>query len=104
MWVQVRPFLDIYIYIYIHKYKVNESISYVAMHPQGKGWFGEDGRIVALPDPVKDTPTRPRVIPNEERDAELQTVFRKVSSVCGKAILYVLYFVDINHVQGCRLH
>eukprot|EP00057_Strongylocentrotus_purpuratus_P019272 XP_011673746.1 PREDICTED: coiled-coil and C2 domain-containing protein 2A [Strongylocentrotus purpuratus] len=44
---------------------------------KGKGWFGEDGRIVALPDPVKDTPTRPRVIPNEERDAELQTVFRK---------------------------
>ncbi|XP_041483934.1 coiled-coil and C2 domain-containing protein 2A-like isoform X2 [Lytechinus variegatus] len=44
---------------------------------KGKGWFGEDGRIIALPDPVKDTPTRPRVVANEEREPELQTVFRK---------------------------
>ncbi|XP_071499381.1 coiled-coil and C2 domain-containing protein 2A-like [Diadema antillarum] len=44
---------------------------------KGKGWFGEDGRILALPDPVKQTPTRPRIIPNEEREPELQTIFRK---------------------------
>ncbi|KAL3869795.1 hypothetical protein ACJMK2_042432 [Sinanodonta woodiana] len=39
-----------------------------------KKWFGEDGRILALPDPLRGTPSRPPV--PEEPEPHLETVFR----------------------------
>ena len=42
---------------------------------QGRGWFGEDGMIIALPDPLKDIPSRPPVA--EEPEPALETFFHK---------------------------
>ncbi|XP_051232359.1 coiled-coil and C2 domain-containing protein 2A isoform X2 [Dicentrarchus labrax] len=45
---------------------------------EGKKWFGDDGRIMALPDPIKESSTRPPLFHMEEDlDAALQTVYRK---------------------------
>ncbi|NXY88611.1 C2D2A protein, partial [Alcedo cyanopectus] len=45
---------------------------------QGKKWFGEDGKILALPNPIKPSPTRPPIFSLEEGIApELETVYRK---------------------------
>ncbi|XP_010162789.1 coiled-coil and C2 domain-containing protein 2A, partial [Antrostomus carolinensis] len=45
---------------------------------QGKGWFGDDGKILALPNPIKQSSTRPPIWSFEEGIApELETVYRK---------------------------
>ncbi|XP_074721900.1 coiled-coil and C2 domain-containing protein 2A isoform X6 [Strix uralensis] len=45
---------------------------------QGKEWFGDDGKILALPNPIKQSSTRPPVFSLEEGIApELETVYRK---------------------------
>ncbi|XP_039985612.1 coiled-coil and C2 domain-containing protein 2A isoform X2 [Xiphias gladius] len=45
---------------------------------EGKEWFGDDGRIMALPDPIKESSTRPPLFHMEEvLDPALQTVYRK---------------------------
>ncbi|XP_029939889.1 coiled-coil and C2 domain-containing protein 2A isoform X2 [Salarias fasciatus] len=45
---------------------------------EGKKWFGDDGRILALPDPIKESSTRPPLFQFEEDlDLALQTVHRK---------------------------
>uniref|UniRef100_W5JZZ7 Coiled-coil and C2 domain containing 2A n=1 Tax=Astyanax mexicanus TaxID=7994 RepID=W5JZZ7_ASTMX len=45
---------------------------------QGKKWFGDDGRILALPDPIKESSSRPPLYHlEEELDPALQTVYRK---------------------------
>ncbi|XP_034566120.1 coiled-coil and C2 domain-containing protein 2A isoform X2 [Notolabrus celidotus] len=45
---------------------------------EGKKWFGDDGRIVALPDPIKESSTRPPLFQMEEDlDPALHTVYRK---------------------------
>ncbi|XP_042339465.1 coiled-coil and C2 domain-containing protein 2A isoform X2 [Plectropomus leopardus] len=45
---------------------------------EGKKWFGDDGRILALPDPIKESSTRPPLFHMEEDlDPTLQTVYRK---------------------------
>ncbi|NXC20333.1 C2D2A protein, partial [Corythaeola cristata] len=45
---------------------------------QGKEWFGDDGKILALPNPIKQSFTRPPVFSLEEGIApELETVYRK---------------------------
>ncbi|XP_060885463.1 coiled-coil and C2 domain-containing protein 2A isoform X1 [Labrus mixtus] len=45
---------------------------------EGKKWFGDDGRIMALPDPIKESSTRPPLFHMEEAlDPALQTVYRK---------------------------
>uniref|UniRef100_A0A8C3YRA8 Coiled-coil and C2 domain containing 2A n=2 Tax=Catagonus wagneri TaxID=51154 RepID=A0A8C3YRA8_9CETA len=41
-------------------------------------WFGDDGRILALPNPIKPFPSRPPVSPQEQDiKAELETLYRK---------------------------
>lgn len=46
---------------------------------KGKRWFGDDGRIMALPNPIKESSTRPPLFHMEEDvDPALQTVYRKV--------------------------
>ncbi|XP_057282602.1 coiled-coil and C2 domain-containing protein 2A isoform X5 [Pezoporus wallicus] len=45
---------------------------------QGKGWFGDDGKILALPNPIKQSSTRPPIFSLEEGIApELETVYVK---------------------------
>ncbi|XP_073331790.1 coiled-coil and C2 domain-containing protein 2A [Pagrus major] len=45
---------------------------------EGKKWFGDDGRIMALPDPIKESSTRPPLFHMEEAlDPALHTVYRK---------------------------
>ncbi|XP_061540786.1 coiled-coil and C2 domain-containing protein 2A isoform X3 [Phycodurus eques] len=45
---------------------------------EGAKWFGDDGRIIALPDPVKESSTRPPLFHMEDDlDPALQTVYRK---------------------------
>uniref|UniRef100_A0A3Q3GAB6 Coiled-coil and C2 domain containing 2A n=1 Tax=Labrus bergylta TaxID=56723 RepID=A0A3Q3GAB6_9LABR len=42
---------------------------------EGKKWFGDDGRIMALPDPIKESSTRPPLFNMEDDlDPALQTV------------------------------
>lgn len=43
---------------------------------QAKRWFGEDGELIMLPDPLRPTPSRPPM--PEEMEPYLETVFRKV--------------------------
>lgn len=46
---------------------------------KGKKWFGTDGRIIALPDPIKESSTRHPLFHMEaDLDPALQTVYRKV--------------------------
>ncbi|XP_049575241.1 coiled-coil and C2 domain-containing protein 2A isoform X4 [Syngnathus scovelli] len=45
---------------------------------EGGKWFGDDGRIIALPDPIKESSTRPPLFDMEDDlDPGLQTVYRK---------------------------
>nr|XP_032806201.1 coiled-coil and C2 domain-containing protein 2A isoform X2 [Petromyzon marinus] len=45
--------------------------------PGGKDWFGDDGRVLALPDPLKPEATRPLDTEWEARDQGLELVFQK---------------------------
>ncbi|XP_051947556.1 coiled-coil and C2 domain-containing protein 2A [Xyrauchen texanus] len=45
---------------------------------EGRKWFGDDGRIMALPDPIKESSSRPPLFYlEEELDPALHTVYRK---------------------------
>ncbi|KAK7128409.1 hypothetical protein R3I94_016853 [Phoxinus phoxinus] len=45
---------------------------------EGRKWFGDDGRIMALPDPIKESSSRPPLFHLEdELDPTLQTAYRK---------------------------
>ncbi|XP_072192198.1 coiled-coil and C2 domain-containing protein 2A isoform X2 [Excalfactoria chinensis] len=45
---------------------------------KGREWFGDDGRVLALPNPIKQSSTRPPVFSLEEGIApELETIYRK---------------------------
>uniref|UniRef100_A0A671WJU5 Coiled-coil and C2 domain containing 2A n=1 Tax=Sparus aurata TaxID=8175 RepID=A0A671WJU5_SPAAU len=61
---------------------------------EGKKWFGDDGRIMALPDPIKESSTRPPLFQMEEDvDPALHTVYRK--AVKSKyAYLYIAGSAD----------
>uniref|UniRef100_A0A9J8A2J0 DUF5523 domain-containing protein n=1 Tax=Cyprinus carpio carpio TaxID=630221 RepID=A0A9J8A2J0_CYPCA len=46
---------------------------------EGRKWFGDDGRIIALPEPIKESSSRPPLfILEDELDPALQTAYRKV--------------------------
>ncbi|KAM4629790.1 coiled-coil and C2 domain-containing protein 2A [Polymixia lowei] len=58
----------------------NENIleNRILKQEEGKKWFGDDGRIMALPDPIKESSVRPPLFPMEEDlDPALHTVYRK---------------------------
>ncbi|XP_071395156.1 coiled-coil and C2 domain-containing protein 2A [Centroberyx affinis] len=58
----------------------NENIleNRILKQEEGKKWFGDDGRITALPDPIKESSTRPPLFHMEEDlDPALHTVYRK---------------------------
>ncbi|XP_071964631.1 coiled-coil and C2 domain-containing protein 2A-like isoform X2 [Antedon mediterranea] len=43
---------------------------------KGKNWFGDDGRIKALPNPIKTIPSRPRILTSEDIEVDLKTVYK----------------------------
>ncbi|XP_060793645.1 coiled-coil and C2 domain-containing protein 2A isoform X1 [Neoarius graeffei] len=50
----------------------------IVKQDQGMKWFGDDGRIMALPDPIKESSSRPPLFHlEEELDPALQIVYRK---------------------------
>ncbi|NXP19100.1 C2D2A protein, partial [Scytalopus superciliaris] len=71
---------------------------------QGKEWFGEDGKILALPNPIKQSSTRPPIFSLEEGIApELETVYRKAIKMTsanqyfvGPGDLQALFQLDID--------
>ncbi|KAF7652982.1 hypothetical protein LDENG_00089110 [Lucifuga dentata] len=64
---------------------------------EGKKWFGDDGRIMALPDPIKESSTRPPLFHVEEDlDPALQTVYRKAV----KSKYANLYIAGIGEPEG----
>ncbi|XP_039607444.1 coiled-coil and C2 domain-containing protein 2A isoform X1 [Polypterus senegalus] len=47
---------------------------------EGKKWFGDDGRVMALPNPIKEYSTRPSVFSTfQDLDPTLETVYRKAT-------------------------
>uniref|UniRef100_A0A3P9CZ90 Coiled-coil and C2 domain containing 2A n=1 Tax=Maylandia zebra TaxID=106582 RepID=A0A3P9CZ90_9CICH len=56
----------------------NENILENRILKMEEKWFGDDGRIIALPNPIKESSTRPPLFHMEEAlDPALQTVYRK---------------------------
>ncbi|XP_069488037.1 coiled-coil and C2 domain-containing protein 2A isoform X2 [Ambystoma mexicanum] len=50
----------------------------ILQQEKGKKWFGVDGKIIALDDPIKKTFTRPPIVSNQERiDPALEIQYRK---------------------------
>lgn len=48
--------------------------------PQDRRWFGDDGRILALPNPIRPSPSRPPALTQEQDiHAELETLYKKVN-------------------------
>ncbi|CAM4682986.1 unnamed protein product [Leuciscus chuanchicus] len=63
-----------------HVCLTNQNILENRILKQGEGrkWFGDDGRILALPDPIKESSSRPPLFHLEdELDPALQTAYRK---------------------------
>lgn len=59
------------------EYKDTQSFS--LLDPQERKWFGDDGRILALPSPIKSFPSRPSLSTQERSPkAELETLYKKV--------------------------
>ncbi|XP_070118751.1 coiled-coil and C2 domain-containing protein 2A isoform X3 [Equus caballus] len=60
--------------------RTNQNImeNRLLMQEPGRRWFGDDGRILALPNPIKPFPSRPLVL-SQEQDikAELETLYKK---------------------------
>ena len=50
---------------------------YLLHDRQSAEWFGEDGNLLALPDPMNDSVLRP-VIPEQITEPALQTEFKQV--------------------------
>ncbi|KFO95909.1 Coiled-coil and C2 domain-containing protein 2A, partial [Calypte anna] len=64
---------------------------------RGKEWFGDDGKILALPNPIKQSPTRPPILSLEEGIApELETVYTKAI----KTTVANQYLVGPGESQG----
>ena len=53
--------------------------SFSLLDAQGSKWFGDDGRILALPSPIKPFPSRPSLTTREQSPkAGLETLYKKV--------------------------
>ncbi|XP_062838246.1 coiled-coil and C2 domain-containing protein 2A isoform X3 [Anolis carolinensis] len=64
---------------------------------QGKKWFGDDGHILALPNPIKQSLTRPPIFPSEEgKESELVIFYKKAI----KMKLASQYIVGSDDPQG----
>ncbi|XP_053109462.1 coiled-coil and C2 domain-containing protein 2A isoform X3 [Hemicordylus capensis] len=63
---------------------------------QGKKWFGDDGNILALPNPIKQSATRPPIFSEEGKEPELETFYKKAT----KMMLANQYIVGSEDPQG----
>uniref|UniRef100_A0A3Q1IF17 C2 domain-containing protein n=1 Tax=Anabas testudineus TaxID=64144 RepID=A0A3Q1IF17_ANATE len=60
----------------------NENILENRILKMEEKWFGDDGRIIALPNPIKESSTRPPLLHMEEDlDPALQTVYKKYANL-----------------------
>uniref|UniRef100_A0A8C0ZJR8 Coiled-coil and C2 domain containing 2A n=1 Tax=Cyanistes caeruleus TaxID=156563 RepID=A0A8C0ZJR8_CYACU len=87
--MQPRPFVS----------QSNQNIleNRILRQDQGKEWFGDDGKILALPNPIKQSTTRPPIFSLEEGIApELETVYRKAIKMTSTN----QYFVGPGDFQG----
>ncbi|XP_032488576.1 coiled-coil and C2 domain-containing protein 2A isoform X1 [Phocoena sinus] len=60
--------------------RTNQNImeNRLLMQEPGRRWFGDDGRILALPNPIKPFPSRPLMLTQEQDiKAELETLYKK---------------------------
>ncbi|XP_078257188.1 coiled-coil and C2 domain-containing protein 2A isoform X3 [Rhinoraja longicauda] len=60
--------------------KSNQNIleNRLLKHEEGKQWFGSDGRVIALANPIKQTKTRPPIFtPHDVVDPAIETLYRK---------------------------
>ncbi|XP_048108289.1 coiled-coil and C2 domain-containing protein 2A isoform X3 [Alosa alosa] len=77
----------------------NENIleNRILRQDQATKWFGDDGRIIVLPDPIKESSTRPPLFHVEgDLDPSLQTVYRKaIKSKYAKR-----YMPGVGDTQG----
>jgi coiled-coil and C2 domain-containing protein 2A len=55
---------------------------------QREKWFGEDGRMIVLPNPLRPTPSRPPI--PEEQEPELETQYRKA----------IMHEYDSRYIDG----
>ncbi|KAM9445041.1 coiled-coil and C2 domain-containing protein 2A [Clarias gariepinus] len=63
---------------YVSRTNQNIMENRIIKQNQGMKWFGDDGRIMALPDPIKESSSRPPLFHlEEELEPALQTVYRK---------------------------
>ncbi|XP_072921083.1 coiled-coil and C2 domain-containing protein 2A isoform X2 [Hemitrygon akajei] len=86
--------------------KPNQNIfeNRLLKNEDGKKWFGSDGRIIALPNPIKQTKTRPPIFsPHDEVDPALETLYRKAEKskynnqyITGSAELQGHFQLDID--------
>jgi hypothetical protein len=83
---QIEKKKYIYIYIicvstHIHTYTHTHTWSSSLLNPQERKWFGDNGRILALPSPIKPFPVRPALLTQEQSvKAELEMLYKKVHS------------------------
>ncbi|XP_042564766.1 coiled-coil and C2 domain-containing protein 2A isoform X2 [Clupea harengus] len=77
----------------------NENIleNRILRQDQGNKWFGDDGRVTVLPDPIKESSTRPPLFHMEgDLEPALQTVYRKaIKSKYAKR-----YIPGVGDIQG----
>ncbi|XP_078401088.1 coiled-coil and C2 domain-containing protein 2A isoform X1 [Cetorhinus maximus] len=86
--------------------KSNQNIleNRLLKNEEGKKWFGSDGRIIALADPIKRTQTRPPVFSLHEKvDPALETLYKKAEKsmydnryIAGSSELHGHFQLDID--------
>uniref|UniRef100_UPI00398E438D coiled-coil and C2 domain-containing protein 2A n=1 Tax=Pristiophorus japonicus TaxID=55135 RepID=UPI00398E438D len=86
--------------------KSNQNIqeNRLLKNDEGKKWFGSDGRIIALANPIKQTQTRPPFFSfHEEVDPAIETLYKKAEKskynnryIAGSAELQGHFQLDID--------
>ncbi|CAN2388550.1 protein localization to ciliary transition zone [Pristimantis euphronides] len=69
----------------------------ILQQDEGKNWFGDDGNVLALPNPIKASPTRPPIYSlHEGIDLALETIY--IKAVPSKKSRQ--YMVEAGGLQG----
>ncbi|KAG8591451.1 hypothetical protein GDO81_000189 [Engystomops pustulosus] len=79
--------------------RINQNLleNRILQQDEGKKWFGDDGNILALPNPIKASPTRPPIFTlHEGIDPALETIY--VKAVPSKKSHQ--YMVESSGLQG----
>lgn len=73
-----------------------KETNYFILIYQGKKWFGEDGRIKSLPDPLKKISSRVPV--PEEQELNQHTLYRKVNKFSSGQ--YCIHYSFLKIILG----